>query len=260
MEMHMTTNTNGFTAIQEALKSNICSVKGVQAIEEALVTLARHPEVQRLAPETRLWDAHLLAAKKDKDLEEQEYALLELYRTLHTAGAGYSPPEKTHLEAQKGLHGLSGGLLPLLMAKELITPATRMADLGAGNGLQGLLLQCIAPHAHTLQVELSKSHLAAGRLYQKVLGIPETRITWLHGDLFTADLSQTTLVYLYRPVRPSKTTAPLYKKLATTLTAMDHPIHLISVADCLTPHFETPVAPLYADGFLTIATVPGRGI
>lgn len=251
----MAVDPTTFTTIQEALKSNIYSVKGVQTIEEALITLARHPDVQRLAPEVRDWEAHLRSARSDNDVDEQEYALLELYRTLHTAGAGYTPSEKTQLESQKGLHGLSGGLMPLLMAKELITPETRMADLGAGNGLQGLLLQCLAPHLHTLQVELSDSHLEAGRLFQKVLGIPEKQITWLHGDLFNSDLTHTTLVYLYRPVRPSETTAPLYKKLADTLSAIDHPIHLVSVADCLTPHFDLPVTPLYADGFLTIATV-----
>ncbi|BCS97278.1 hypothetical protein DSLASN_29100 [Desulfoluna limicola] len=251
----MAVDPTTFTTIQDALKSNIYSVKGVQTIEEALTTLAGHPEVQRLAPEVRDWDAHLRSARSDNDVEEQEYALLELYRTLHTAGAGYTPSEKAKLDSQKGLHGLSGGLMPLLMAKELITPETRMADLGAGNGLQGLLLQCLAPHRNTLQVELSDSHLAAGRLFQKVLGIPEKRVTWLHGDLFTSDLSHTTLVYLYRPVRPSEITAPLYKKLADTLSAIDHPIHLISVADCLTPHLETLVTPLYTDGFLTIATV-----
>ncbi|WP_300674209.1 hypothetical protein [Desulfoluna sp.] len=244
-----------FNAIQKSLRSNIFHTAGTQVIEQALLTLAAHPEVQHLAPETCHWQSHLLTARADHDVEEQEYALLELYRTLHTAGAGYTDDEQLQLDDQKGLHGLSGGLLPLLMARELITPATRMADLGAGNGLQGLLLQCLAPHRHTLHVELSKSHIAAGRLYQNVLGIPDDRISWRHGDLFSADLSDTTLVYLYRPVRPSKTTAPLYRKLAATLASITHPVHLISVADCLTPHFETPVIPLYTDGFLTIATI-----
>jgi len=243
-----------FTAIRKALKSTICTVKGVQAIEDALMTLARHPEVLRLAPEAKTWRDHLVSAQANHDMEEQEYALLELYRTLHTAGAGYTEGEKLRLNKQKGLHGLSGGLMPLLMAKELITVETRMADLGAGNGLQGLLLQCLHPHRHTLQVELSKSHLDAGHLFQRVLGIPENRITWLHGDLFTADLSRATLVYLYRPVRPSETTRPLYRKLAETLKAIGRPIHLISVADCLTHHLEPPMPPLYADGFLTITT------
>ena len=242
-----------FTAIRAALQSTICTVQGVEAIEDALLTLARHPEVLRLAPEAETWRDHLTAARDQDDMEEQEYALLELYRTLHTAGAGYTEDERRQLEEQKGLHGLSGGLMPLLMAKELITPETRMADLGAGNGLQGILLHCLAPHRHTLQVELSRGHLDVGRLFQRVLGIPDNRITWLHGDLFTADLSKVTLVYLYRPVRPSETTLPLYKKLAATLQAIGHPIHLVSVADCLTPHLVPPMKSLYDDGFLTIS-------
>lgn len=251
----MAPDAHGFIAIHEALKANVFGVAGATTIEAALVTLARHPEVLDLVPEAKSWCDHLVAAKGHGDDDEREYALLELYRTLHTAGAGYTQAERTLLEAQKGLHGLVGGLTPLFMATLLITPETRMADLGAGNGLQGLLLQWLAPHRHTLQVELSQSHIAAGRLFQRVLGIPDDRVTWLSGDLFAADLSRATLVYLYRPVRPSETTVPLYRKLAGTLSAIGHPIHLISVADCLTPHFKTPPVPLYDDGFITIAAL-----
>ena len=251
----MTHDSDRFTRIQDALKSNIYASEETSVIEKALSTLAGHPDVQRLAPEATLWLTQLSDAKAAGDLDEQEYALLELYRTLHTAGAGYSHDEKQHLKSQQGLHGLSGGFLPLFMARALITPATCLADLGAGNGLQGLLLQRLAPHAHTLQVELSQSHLAAGQLYQKVLGIPDQRISWVHGDLFTADLSRTTLVYLYRPVRPSKTSLPLYQTLAATLEAVKHPLHIVSVADCLLSHIKAPVTPLYSDGFLSIAAL-----
>ena len=251
----MAHNSDRFTRIQDALKLNIYASEETSVIEKALVTLARHPDVQRLAPEAKIWLAQLSDAKTTEDLEEREYALLELYRTLHTAGSGYSHDEKQHLKSQKGLHGLSGGFLPLFMARALITPSTCLADLGAGNGLQGLLLQCLAPHAHTLQVELSQSHLAAGRLYQQVLGIPAQRISWVHGDLFTADLSRTTLVYLYRPVRPSETTLPLYQTLAATLEAVAPPLHIVSVADCLMPHIKSPIPPLYSDGFITIAAL-----
>ncbi|VFQ42842.1 hypothetical protein [Desulfoluna butyratoxydans] len=249
---------NRFTAIRNALEATICTVQGVEIIEKALMTLAGHPEVLRLAPEAETWRNHLAAARVDGDTEEQEYALLELYRTLHTAGAGYTEEEKKQLDEQKGLHGLSGGLLPLLMTKELVSPDTCMADLGAGNGLQGLLLQCLCPHRHTLQVELSKGHLNAGRLFQRILGIADHRVSWRHGDLFATDLSGVTLLYLYRPVRPSETTLPLYRKLAATIGAMDRPIHLVSVADCLTPHLDPPVSPLYDDGFVTITAVEPR--
>ena len=251
----MAIETPRFTAIKKALASNIYNADETQTIEAVLTTLARHPEVQRLAPEAILWHDNLLTAKADGDIEEQEYALLELYRTLHTAGAGYTCEEQERLDGQKGLHGLSGGLLPLFMTRELITPETYLVDLGAGNGLQGLLLHALAPHRHTLQVELSRSHLAAGRLFQRVLEIPDHRITWHHGDLFEVDLCQATLIYLYRPVRPSKTTHPLYQKLAATLESLPHPVHLVSVADCLTPHMEHTMPPLYTDGFLTITTV-----
>ena len=238
------------------LESGVYTLEESLKVEEALLKLSASPEVVGLVPEAKAWREHLLGAKKDGDLEEREYALLELYRTLHTAGSGYSKEEQERLNQQKGLHGLSGGLMPLFLAARLMDETTRMVDLGAGNGLQGILLQRLAPHAHTLQVELSSSHVAMGKLFQKVSGVPQSRMDWHIGDLFKAELGTPHLIYLYRPVRPSEVTKPLYQKLAKTMETMEPAPTIVSVADCLTPHFSQNHHPLYASDFIII-TKPG---
>ena len=239
--------------IEHQLKKGVYTLKAALVVEKTLLTLARKANII----EATHWANHLEEARSQNDTEEREYALLELYRTLHTAGSGYSQEEKKILEEQKGLHGLSGGLTPLFMAATLLTPATRMVDLGAGNGLQGLILQMLVPHCHTLQVELSQSHIAMGRRYQSILGLSENKMSWHQGDLFEAPLGKVTFLYLYRPVRPSETTRPLYARLAHAIEDMVPPPMVMSVADCLTPHFKNPQVPLYQSEFITI-TLPAN--
>jgi len=78
-----------------------------------------------------------------------------------------------------------------------ITPDSVVVDLGAGNGLQGLLLQCLSPHRKTLQVELSSEMIRIGRLFQEALGISADRVEWIHDDIVNASIEAADIVYLY---------------------------------------------------------------
>jgi predicted RNA methylase len=96
---------------------------------------------------------------------------------------------------------------------------TVSCDLGAGNGLQGLLLQLCHPAPPLpVQVELSGAMVAIGRRLQQWLGIAAGAIEWIEGDVRDVDLGEADFIYLYRPMRP-KTGAgrAFYSRLADTI-------------------------------------------
>lgn len=143
-------------------------------------------------------------------------------------------------------------MLPLLMAAHLITPDSVCADLGAGNGLQGLLLQQLCPHRQTIQVELSGKMIEVGKLYQQALGLAPEKIAWQHGNIVDADLSAMDLIYLYRPARPLNEGNDLYRIIADKLTARTRPVTIISLADCLTRFLPERFARVYKSEFINI--------
>jgi hypothetical protein len=125
------------------------------------------------------------------------------------------------------------------------------ADLGAGNGLQGLLLQRLYPHARTLQLEISSRMIDIGRGLQSWLGIPEDRVEWRCGDLLEAPLEDVDLLYLYRPVRPDGPGRRFYENLAGRLERAPGQVVVFSIADCLGEFLSDRFERFYGDGHLT---------
>ena len=101
-----------------------------------------------------------------------EEAFLTLYAHLHMHEARYTPDERGRMDEAGGYWAHAGGLSPILEAAPWIRPNTVSADLGAGNGLQGLLLQILYPHRKTIQIEISSNMVELGKQLQAWLGIP----------------------------------------------------------------------------------------
>ena len=91
-----------------------------------------------------------------------EELLTLAYAALHGADSSYAPAEREELDEAGGYWCHAGGLSPLRLAAPWVTQQSRVADYGAGNGLQGLLLQHLYPHRLTTLVELSGAMIARG--------------------------------------------------------------------------------------------------
>lgn len=211
------------------------------SIAVALSRLALEPALLALAPECRGAVDDLLRALDAEDPEMLEARVLHMYSYLHEAGEHYTPEERRKLDARGGYICYAGGLSPILKAAPYIGADTVSVDLGAGNGLQGLLLQTLYPHRKTLQVELSGALVKTGQILQRVLEIPQHRIEWHQRDIADVSLAGVDFVYLYRPVRPRDEGKELYQALAQQLEALPGRVVVFSVADCLgrflSPHF-----------------------
>lgn len=186
--------------------------------------------------------------QNNRDLEE---ATSYLYITLHNVGSIYSEEEKNILRSKGGYLCYPGGFSPLLLAGDFISKDTIVADLGSGNGLQGLLLQRLYPHRKTIQIELSKEMIRIGKLYQKALGIEEGKIEWINDDIMNAHFEEADLIYIYRPARPVQG-ASLYRGIAERLINSERDITVFSVADCLEPFLKERFFTSYDDGHLKI--------
>jgi hypothetical protein len=163
-----------------------------------------------------------------------EEAFLELYAHLHGHQAPYTRQERARMDETGGYWCHAGGLSPILKAGPHIQPHTVSADLGAGNGLQCLLLQALDPHRLSIQIEISSRMVAAGKALQRWLGVPQQRMRWIVGDVLDADIRGVDFVYLYRPVRPDGEGRRFYQRLAAQLQAAPNPVVVFSIADCLT--------------------------
>jgi hypothetical protein len=192
-----------------------------------------------------------LAAAAGADSELVEERFLELYAHLHMHEAPYTPDERRRLDASGGYWCHAGGISPILKAGDWLRPSSVSADLGAGNGLQGLLMQLLYPHARTIQLEISSQMIDIGRGLQSWLGIPAERIDWRLADLLEAPFEDVDFVYLYRPLHPSGPGRRFYQELAARLERAPSQVVIFSIADCLgeqlSDHFET----FYCDGHLT---------
>lgn len=182
--------------------------------------------------------------------ERIEGALSNLYVTLHSAGS-YTREERDVLRLKGGYLCYPGGLSPILLARTFINKDTVVADLGSGNGLQGLLLQRLYPHRKTIQIEIAKEMIRIGKLYQQALGIKEEKIEWINDDIMNAPYEEADLIYIYRPARPVEG-ADLYRGIAERLTGSDKKIKIFSVADCLAPFLGKDFTTCYDDGHLKI--------
>ncbi|HUO76870.1 MAG TPA: hypothetical protein VMU21_04760 [Thermodesulfovibrionales bacterium] len=220
-------------------------------IAEALLTLATSRVICSELPGIYTHVRNLREAMGRADSLTQETLLVNLYASLHTAGSLYSPSERVLLSKRAGYSCHAGGLSPLIRAEPFITPDSVVVDLGAGNGLQGLLLQCLSPHRRTLQVELSSEMIRIGRLFQEALGISADRVEWIHDDLVNVSVEAADIVYLYRPARTSPDGRELYRTIARKLASVPKPLMVFSVADCLGQFLNEQFSLFFTDGHLT---------
>jgi len=227
------------------------SEKGMATIARLLLELASNDAIRsEVSGLNQCVESFTDTMEKD-DPSSLEYALLGLYIRLHSAGAEYTPSEKERLVKRKGYSCLPGGLSPLIMAERFIRPESIVADLGAGNGLQGLLLQRLYPHQRTLQVELSSEMIRIGRIFQQVLGISSDRVEWIHEDMINVSIEDADFVYIYRPAKPLDSGKDLYQTIARKLAAVYKPLVVFSVADCLSQFLDEKFSVIYTDGHLT---------
>lgn len=227
------------------------SEKQINIITQSLLKLASDKDVQAKLPDIKEYVDNLMNEKEKGDIDSQEYALLCLYACLHRAGNKYSPSEIELFRKRNAYSCHPGGLSPLILAEQFINSESVVADLGAGNGLQGLLFQCLYPHRKTLQIELSSELIRVGRIFQKILGISDDRIEWIHDDIVNVSLEDVDFIYLYRPVRPLEGGREVYHIISKKLSAINKPLIIFSVADCLAEFLDERFSIFYSDGHLT---------
>ena len=219
--------------LTEAVMDNLFNVPEALLLERALLALAGDPVLMQMFPDISKPMDEYVRARGTGDNAEREYALLTLYLSLHTLGSGYSASEAMKLKRAEGISNLPGGMFPLVAASRMVCDETAFMDLGAGNGLQGLLLQSMRPHKITIQVELSLGLIEVGRIFQHALGISEDRVQWICGDIAEQELGLADLIYMYRPLKPYGMGKQLYEGVAQRLSALKTEVTVLSVADCL---------------------------
>jgi len=185
----------------------------------------------------------------EADLLEESF--LELYAHLHGYQAPYTRKERQAFDRAGGYWCHAGGISPLLRAAPYLSAGAVSVDLGAGNGLQGLLLQWLYPHQLAIQVEISGAMIACGRALQQWLGLAGERVRWVHCDLLDYHPQACDFVYLYRPVRPLGAGADFYRRLAAGLDSQPAAPVVFSIADCLRPFLPARFEVFYSDGQLT---------
>jgi hypothetical protein len=191
------------------------------------------------------------AAATGRPGEAVEEALLALYSHLHGYEVPLTPAEREQFRASDGYLNHVGGLSPLVAAAPFVHPHSTVADYGAGNGLQGLLLQVLYPHRRTVQIELSSQMVDAGQHLQAWLGIPVDRVEWFVSDVQDHDPAGLDFIYLYRPVRPTGPGRRFYERFAASLEASTHPVVIFSIADCLRDFLPPSLELFHTDGHLT---------
>ena len=200
--------------------------------------------------------AAFLEACGGDDADRLEEGFLELYAHLHMHEAAYTGAERQRVDDTGGYWAHAGGLSPILKAGRWINPETRSVDLGAGNGLQGLLLQRLYPHRRCCQIEISSSMVTIGRGLQEWLGIADDRVEWRAEDVLETELGGWDFVYLYRPVRPDGPGRSFYERLAATLAAEPGEVVVFSIADCLRDLLPEVFECFYSDGHLSCFRKP----
>ena len=220
-------------------------------IASALMRIASDPAVRDEFPWVIQYLNTLTGAIKENNIGHVEDALLSLYINLHKAGSIYTEEERQRLRLKGGYLCYPGGLSPLRLASEFITEETIVADLGSGNGLQGLLLQELYPHRKTIQIEIARELIRIGKLYQRVLGIMDEKVEWINDDIMNAHYEEADLIYIYRPARPVEG-AVLYRSIGENLSRLNKKVTIFSVADCLAPFLNERFTIHYDDGHLKI--------
>lgn len=216
------------------------------------VELPAPPDPDGDFPKYGEYKERFLACAMGEDGEALEEAFLNLYAHLHMHEAKYTEEERRRMDGAGGYWSHAGGLSPILKAAPWIGPDTVSADLGAGNGLQGLLLQYLYPHEKTVQIEISKRMLEIGKRLQTWLGIASEKVEWVAGDVCDQALDGMDFIYLYRPVRPSTEKGrAFYENLAERLGRSREQVVIFSIADCLREFLSSRFEVFYNDGHLT---------
>jgi len=209
------------------------------------------PDSQGLYPRYAEFQDRYFTAIDAAEPDAVEEAFLTLYCHVHGHEAPYSAAERRRMDETGGYWCHAGGVSPLLKAGGHIGPGTISADFGAGNGLQGLLMMKLYPHARTRQIEISSRMIASGRELQRWLGIDEDRVEWIAGDVLEQSPRGLDFIYLYRPVRPEGAGRRFYGRFAAELAAQGRPVVIFSIADCLRDFLGPEFEVFYRDGHLT---------
>jgi hypothetical protein len=203
------------------------------------------------APDHGTLRDRFVATLDGADGEAAEEAFLTLYAHVHGHEAPYTEEERRRVDETGGYWCHAGGLSPVLKAGPWIRPDTVLGDFGAGNGLQGLLMQWLHPHRLTIQIEISQKMIEIGRRLQAWLDIPEDRVEWVCGDVLDASPAGMDFIYIYRPVRPVGEGLKFYEKFGAELARTTHPVVIFSIADCLGPFLPDHFDVIHGDGHLT---------
>ena len=217
------------------------------------------PGLERLFPEHARLRDRLETVVETGDPELVEACFLELYAHVHMNEAPYSPAERRRMDAVGGYWNHAGGLSPILKAGSWIDNATVSCDFGAGNGLQGLLLQALFPHPRTVQIEISSRMKDIGGTLREWLGVPRERVEWVTGDVMDVPATGYDFIYLYRPVRPDGAGKGFYARFAREVESEARPPVIFSVADCLRSFLSDRYEVFYGDGHLTCFRPRGDG-
>ena len=225
--------------------------RGLLRLMTLLVDRPAPPDPLDMWPDYADLRSRFLSAVVSGSADTIEERFLALYCHLHGYEAPYTHDERRRMDELGGYWCHAGGLSPLLKAADHIGPQTVSADFGAGNGLQGLLLQKLYPHARTVQIELSSRMVAAGRVLQDWLDIAPERVEWIVGDVLDHSPRGLDFVYLYRPVRPEGAGRRFYEQFAAELDQAPADIVIFSIADCLKSFLDDAFEAFYYDGHLT---------
>jgi len=224
---------------------------GPEGIIDSLLTIADDGEVCAELPQVRSLADNLRYEMQKGDPEAIETSLVRLYIYLHSAGCRYSEEEREVLRRHNSYGCYPGGLDPIMKAGDYIKEGSIVADLGSGNGLQGLLLQRLYPHRKTILVEISSEMIRIGKLFQKALGIGEDRVEWVNDDIMNFSTRGVDFLYLYLPVRASGKGLDLYKAMAEEILSSDRPLYIFSIADAIYEFIKEDFNISYSDGHLT---------
>lgn len=234
-------------------------VAGLVRLMSLFAALPPPPDPYGLYPEYPKLRERFLVSAGGADAEAIEEDFLSLYSHVHGYEVPYTDEERQRVEALGGYLNHVGGISPLIKAGPFIASDTVSGDFGAGNGLQGLLLQYLHPHRKTVQIEISSRMIEAGGHLQEWIGIPKERVEWIVGDISEVSAASVDFVYLYRPVRPTGPGRQFYEDFASRLEAADRPRIIFSIADCLKAFLSPAFEVFYTDGHLTCFRRTGDG-
>jgi hypothetical protein len=203
--------------------------------------------------------ARLRSALATGDGEAIEESFLALYAHVHGHEARYRDAERRIVDESGGYWAHAGGLSPVLKAPDWLRPDSVAIDYGAASGLQGLLVQLLAPHRRWVQVEISERAVETGKRLQRWLGVPSERVVWRVEDVREAvrGKDRYDFIYLYRPVRPDGPGRVFYERLGAKLASEARATTIFSIADALAPFLPPGFEIVHSDGHLACFHRPG---